>query len=127
MPARDTTINAVKVPTFSAESSRDKNAIIISMSGNADTVVYEQLKTFLDEVHGAASRAEVDEAVFEVKDLYFMNSSCLSLFLRLINMIIESKNVAKYKIRFRANPNLRWQKKSLQAIVSYAREIVSVE
>jgi hypothetical protein len=116
----------IQEPTFSTHTHRDGDAIIVSMKGNADTVVGDRLKVFLDELHRVAGAWSIREAVFEFHDLYFMNSSCLSLFLRLINVVLESR-LHKYTLRFRSNPNLRWQQKSLQAILAYAGEIVRIE
>jgi hypothetical protein len=41
--------------------------------------------------------------------------------------VVELPPTQRYKIRFRSNPNLRWQKKSLQALRSYAPDIVVIE
>src|SRR5580693_5051154 len=109
-------ITDIKEPTFTTESHRDADTIVVTMSGNADTVVADRLKIFLDELHSSAGVYGIKEAVFVLQELYFMNSSCLSLFLRLINVMLESRAQHKYVLRFRSNPKLRWQKKSLQAI-----------
>jgi hypothetical protein len=126
MPASGPILTDIQEPTFSTQTHRNGDAIVVAMKGNADTIVGDRLKVFLDDLHRAAGAWSIREAVFELHDLYFMNSSCLSLFLRLINVVLESR-LHKYTLRFRSNPNLRWQQKSLQAIVSYAGEIVSVE
>jgi hypothetical protein len=115
----------ISVPTFSTQSHKRPEGIAVSFTGNADMAIHAQLKVFLDELHGAASGMHAREVIFDVQELYFMNSSCLSLLLRLINTILASPN--KYSLRFRSNPNLRWQKRSLQAIQSYARDIVVIE
>jgi hypothetical protein len=114
-------------PTFSAKSRREGDAIIVTLSGNADMAVHERLKSFLDQMHATATATRVKEAVFEIHDLYFLNSSCTSLFLRLINVVLESRAPHKYAFRFRSNPNLRWQKRSLEAIRSYAHELVILD
>jgi anti-anti-sigma factor len=126
MPASGAMIADIQEATFSTQTERKGDAVWVTMKGNADSVVSDRLKAFLDDVHRAAGAWNIREAVFELHDLYFMNSSCLSLFLRLINVILESR-IHKYSLRFRSNRNLRWQQKSLQAILSYAGEIVTVE
>jgi hypothetical protein len=100
---------------------------VIAMSGNADMAAHERLKTYLDELDAAARASHVKEAVFDFQDLYFMNSTCLSLLLRLINGVATAKPEEQYKLRFRSNPNLRWQKKSLEALRAYADELVVIE
>jgi hypothetical protein len=126
MPASGAMIAEIQEATFSTQTERKPDVVLVTMRGNADSVVSERLKVFLDEVHRAAELWKIREAVFDVHELYFMNSSCLSLFLRLINMILESR-MHKYSLRFRSNKNLRWQQKSFQAILAYAGEIVSVD
>jgi len=123
----NTSINDIKVPTFSTRSQRDVETITVAFTGNADMAVHEQLKVFFDELHVLAEVSRVREAVFDLEELYFMNSSCLSLLLRLINSIKESRRPHHYKLRFRSNPNLRWQKRSLEAIRSFAADVVAVE
>jgi hypothetical protein len=127
MKAAPVSISDIREQTFSTRSQHQANAIVVSMSGNADTAIHDRLKIFLDEVHETARAVRIKETVFEVRELYFMNSSCLSLFLRLINVVVESPSSQKYTLRFQSNPNLRWQKKSLQALASFAQDIVVVE
>ncbi len=67
------------------------------------------------------------EVVFDWKDLYFMNSSCLSLLLRFMNRALELAELQRYKLKFLSNPNLKWQAKSLQALHAYAKELIVVE
>jgi anti-anti-sigma factor len=119
-------VKDVQMQTFSTQSQQLRDTLVVLMSGNADTAAHDQLKKFLDDLHRAAVTLSVREAVFDMRELYFMNSSCLSLLLRLINSVVKSQSPA-YKVRFRSNPNLRWQRRSLEAIRSFAREIVVVE
>jgi anti-anti-sigma factor len=126
MPEPPASIRDIKIQTFSTQSEQRGDALVVSLSGNADMAVHDQLKSFLDDLHRTAGALSIEETVFELQELYFMNSSCLSLLLRLVNSVLQSKQ-HKYTLRFRSNPNLRWQKKSLEAIRSYAREVVVVE
>jgi anti-anti-sigma factor len=120
-------ITDVKIETFSTQSREQSDAIVIKMSGNADMAAHDRLKSFLDDVHVAAKSLAVREVTFDVQELYFMNSSCLSLLLRLINAVVESPGGKPYGLRFRSNANLRWQARSLRALGSYAQDIVVVE
>jgi hypothetical protein len=122
-----TSITDIEEATFSTQSSRKASTIVVKMRGNADTSIHDRLKVFLDEVHKAAEKLQLSEAVFDVQELYFMNSSCMSLILRMINGMLESPQAKKYIIRFRSNRNLRWQLKSLASIRSYAPDVVVVE
>ncbi len=127
MSTAEVSVGEVKADGFSARVESRGGTIVVWMRGNADMAVHERLKGFFDALGAAAKVAHAKEIVFEFEELYFMNSSCLSLILRFINGVLEAKPAHQYKARFRSNPNLRWQKKSLQAIHAYAKELVIIE
>ncbi len=117
----------VKLESFWTESSHCGETIAIKMRGNADMAAHDQLKRFLDDVHASAMASRIKQVGFDVQELYFMNSTCLSLLMRLINAVIESSSPPPYSLRFKSNPNLRWQARSLRALSSYALNVVFVE
>ena len=117
----------VKTEWFSAQGERRGESVFVSMSGNADMDAHERLKRFLGEVHVLARSIRAGEVVFKFDELYFMNSSCMSLLLRYINDIVSSRPNEQYKVRLLANPEQRWQRKSFDAMQAYAPELVTVE
>lgn len=117
----------IKAEGFTAHLEHRASAIVVAMRGNADMAVHEKLKTFLDEVHLTVRSARAKEAVFEFEEVYFMNSSCLSLLLRFINTVVGAPSSQQYIVRFKSNPKLRWQQKSLDALRAYAEDLVFVE
>jgi anti-anti-sigma factor len=120
-------IKEIREKAFVATSAQRGDSIVVTMNGNADSGVQDKLKVFLEELHNAAKFLRIREAVFDMHDLYFINSSCLSLFLRLLNAVHESRETHAYTFRFRSNPNLRWQRPRLESLRSYAKELVVVE
>jgi hypothetical protein len=78
-------------------------------------------------VHRTASAAHATEVTFEIEELYFVNSSCLSLLLRFINTVTGAPESDQYRVRFKSNRNLTWQRKSLSALRSYAEELVVID
>jgi anti-anti-sigma factor len=121
------TVCDVQRETFRTQSVRGGDAIVVHLRGNADIDAQDLLKTFLEGLHLEATRLGIRETVFDLDELYFMNSSCLSLLLRHVNALMQSPGAQPHRVKFRANPNLRWQRRSLQALRSYAPEIVSIE
>jgi hypothetical protein len=119
--------STIKAESFSAHYEAKNNQMIVWMRGNADMAVHERVKAFLDALDQAVRQEGSKEAVFELGELYFMNSSCLSLLLRFINGIVSLRASEQYRVRFKSNPNLRWQKRSLAALHAYAQELVVVE
>ena len=120
-------LSDVQKDTFRTLSERRGDSIVVHLKGNADIDAQEHLKKFLDELHQQAMQLGIRTAVFELEELYFMNSSCLSLLLRHVNAVMATPSSKAYRLVFRPNGNLRWQKRSLQALGSYAPDIVSVE
>jgi hypothetical protein len=118
---------SVKTQWFAAQTERRDHNLFVSMSGNADMDVHERLKNFLRELHALAKAMRTAEVVFQFQELYFMNSSCMSLLLRFINDIVSSRSTEQYKVRFRSNPEQRWQRKSFDAMQAYAPDLVIVE
>lgn len=127
MNARVENVSEIEMEGFSAHLERRGSALVVPLKGNADMAVQEKLRAFLDHLASASQASTVKETVFELDELYFMNSSCLSLLLRFINRILEVPKDRRPTVRFRSNQNLQWQRKSLQALQSYAQEIVVVE
>jgi hypothetical protein len=119
--------NSIRAEGFTAQIEHRPGKIVVQMRGNADMEVHERLKAFLDDLDAAVKAAKAKEAIFELGELYFMNSSCLSLLLRFINAVVEAPASKQYVVRFKSNPNLRWQQKSLDALRAYAQDHVFIE
>jgi hypothetical protein len=121
------TTGAIETESFTARYERKNGMVFVRMTGTADMDVQERMQTFLDEVHQATTAARATEGVFEMSELCFMNSSCLSLLLRFITTVMELPPDRRYRVRFRPNANMRWQTKSFAALKSYGEDLVIVE
>ncbi|HVU00772.1 MAG TPA: hypothetical protein VHE30_03440 [Polyangiaceae bacterium] len=127
MAERRESVKSIQLEGFSAESARKGDSVHVLLKGNADMAAQDKLRIFLDALSSSARKNRPKEAVFDLAELYFMNSSCLSLLLRFINGVVESSAGDRYTLRFRSNPNLKWQQKSLRALHAYAKDLVVVE
>ncbi len=127
MATRTAGIGAIQIDGFTARADQQGSGLFVTLQGNADMAAQEKLKAFLDAVANGARVAAAREVTFDLGELYFMNSSCLSLLLRFINGVLDLSESQRYALKFRSNPNLKWQQKSLQALHAYARELVVVE
>lgn len=119
--------STVKTQWFTAQMEQRGDQIFVSMSGNADMEIHERLKKFLHDLHAMAKALRPQEVVFQFQELYFMNSSCMSLLLRFINDVQSSRAAEQFNVRLRSNPDQRWQRKSFDAMQAYAPELVTVE
>ena len=117
----------IQMDGFSLKSEQAPTAIVATLKGNADMAVQEKFKATLENIASLAKASRMREVVFDWNELYFMNSSCLSLLLRFINGVLELPAASRFKVRFRSSPNLKWQQKSLKALRSYADELVVIE
>ena len=68
----------------------------------------------------------VSEVGFDLRSLYFMNSSCLKAFVTLVDKVVRG-TAPSYVIRFSANPQLHWQKRSFEALKRFALCVVRVD
>ena len=110
---------------FRAVATLDGTRISIAFSGSGDMNAIELLADYLKQVHEESLRLSVAEVRCDFRKLGFMNSSC---FKSLVVWIDTVKNApAAYKISFLTDPNLHWQRRSLEALRRLAMNIVSIE
>ncbi len=110
-----------------AAAHRDGPSIQVWVKGNADYAALDALETLLTRIHAEAGRSDVRETVVDLRELEFMNSSCFKSFVTWINDIQELEERKQYKVKFRSNPKMHWQKRSLHSLRCFAVELISVE
>jgi hypothetical protein len=118
-------IEPVSREGFSLSPVVDGCRLIVRFSGNGDMDATSILNQHLLVVHREAVSHQLDEVVFDFHELYFLNSSCLKAFVTWIHTV-DSEGVP-YKIRFLSNPNLHWQRRSLDALHRLALDVVTIE
>lgn len=88
-------------------------------------------KPYLDEVvkklHEEALRLAVTKVEIDLRELEFMNSSSFKVFVSWLAALQELATDKQYRIHFRSNPNLHWQRRSLAALSCFAVDLVSIE
>lgn len=110
---------------LTTQSAYDGRAVSVQFTGNADQETQPQLEILLTDLDAEARKLGADEVVLDFSELYFMNSSCLSVLMRSIHAL--TTGAAKHKLRFKTNPNLRWQKRSFQALATLGQGLVILE
>ena len=119
-------ITRIKDTEFEASANLDGEKLTFRLWGNADLRVSGPLGPFLDSVDHEARRHQVREVVADLRELVFMNSSCLKEFVRWVAQV-EDKVARPYHIRFLSDPSAQWQTRSLQALRAFAPELVTIE
>jgi hypothetical protein len=117
----------MKEHDFAAQASADDRRILVSLTGTADLTVKAQLDHFLHDVHTEAQRCLAEEVTVDVRQLEFMNSSCLKSFVWWISTVQEQPGDGKYRIVFVSSPTVYWQRRSLNALACLANEIISIQ
>jgi hypothetical protein len=119
--ARTTTEN-----DFAANASTADRKILVSLSGTADVTIRTQLDHFLREVHQEAQRSRAEEVTVDVRQLEFMNSSCLKCFVWWVSTVQDQPSDGRYRIVFLSSPSVYWQRRSLDALACLGGDIISV-
>lgn len=102
-------------------------SVVLQVTGNADLEMLPRLGPFLKQVHGEACRARAESVTVDLRQLYFMNSSCLKSFITWVVSVSKLQPQARYRIRFLSNSNLRWQQRSLESMQAFAPGLVDIE
>ena len=82
--------------------------------------IRNQLDHFLREVHQEAQRRRAEEVTVDLRQLEFMNSSCLKCLLWWVSTVQEQPTEGKYRIVFLSSPSVYWQRRSLDALACLA-------
>jgi hypothetical protein len=116
---------SVDTAAFSCAPTLDAGKLSVTFSGTGDVAAIEVLGSYLKQVHAEAERLGLTEVTCDFRKLSFMNSSCFKAFVVWIDTV---KNAARiYRIRFLTDPDMHWQRRSLEALRRLATTVVSVE
>jgi hypothetical protein len=119
-------VAAVHGDDFAGAAQHEGSTINVLLKGTADYAALDALERLLTRTHSEASRLSVTEAIVDLRQLEFMNSSCFKSFVSWINDIQEMEQERQYKLRFVSNPKLHWQKRSLHSLRCFAVELITV-
>jgi hypothetical protein len=111
---------------FSGAAHHEGTTIQAWIKGNADYAALDALEMLLTRTHAEAGRLGVAEVVIDLRELEFMNSSCFKSFVSWVNDIQELAEAKQYKVKFRSNPKMHWQKRSLHSLRCFAVELITV-
>ena len=120
-------METMKENDFTADASTSERRIQVSLTGTADLTVKTQLDRFLRNVHSEAQRCLAEEVTVDVRQLEFMNSSCLKCFVWWISTVQEQAGEGKYRIVFVSSPSVYWQRRSLNALACLANDIITIQ
>ena len=112
---------------FVARSEVDGPRVRLHLWGNADMRAKDHLDRFLAAVDDRAVADATEEVVVDLRELVFMNSSCLKAVVTWLGRIQDRAAPQRYRVKFLKEPAAHWQVRSLHALAAFAPEIVRVE
>jgi len=110
---------------FSTKSSLSADRITVELVGCLDLDTAPLLRHFLVQLTRSAQAGELLAFEFNIEQLYLMSSSAISHFASWLKGMRTTEHVRQ--IKFRTNPNLSWQHRSLDPLRRLASQLVLVE
>jgi hypothetical protein len=123
----DSWAEIVKGNDFNAHASASERSILVRLTGTADLTVKNHLDSFLRAVHTEARRRLAEVVTVDVRQLDFINSSCLKSFVWWISTVQEQPGKGRYRIIFLSSPSKPWQRRSLSSLACIASDIITVQ
>lgn len=120
-------IRPVALADFNAEAVTNGGHARITMTGNADLRVKDELERFLEQVHTRVEASGERELAVDLRSLEFMNSTCFKSLLTWIGRIQSLAEDKRYRLRILSNPEMYWQRRSLHALRCFATDLITVE
>lgn len=113
-----------EVNSLSSAARFEDGVVVIEMTGSAAMESVELLVAHLASLQLEMQRTRTAEVVVDFRQLEFMSSSS---FVEWIANIQDLAPASRYRIRFRSNPTLRWQKRSLHSLQCFASDLIAVQ
>ncbi len=119
------TLEPAATTGFSCTPHLEDQRLSVVFDGTGDVAAVELLALYLKRVHAEATRLGVSEVSCDFRKLTFMNSSCFKSFVVWIDTVKNAPSA--YRIRFLTDPNMHWQRRSLEALRRLATNVVSID
>ncbi|HET9953385.1 MAG TPA: hypothetical protein VFQ61_02715 [Polyangiaceae bacterium] len=110
---------------FSLVPELSESALLLQFAGSAELAAAEPIRNYLSAAHEVAIRRGLAEVRVDLRALKFMNSSCFKSFVTWLDTVANHET--GYRVRFLANAELHWQRRSLESLRRLAAHVVSVE
>lgn len=125
-------MSAVALPDVGVDDLRisaehEGDALTVRLVGTADMRVSEGLDRVMAKVHDEAQRLAAARVRVDLRELEFMNSSCLKSLVTWISQARELPPERRYTIHFVSQPGILWQRRSLHALRCFAVDLITVE
>ncbi|WP_433926962.1 hypothetical protein AB3662_28770 [Sorangium cellulosum] len=121
---RSLRVEPVVTESFGIEPALRDDSLGVKLTGTGDMTAAAPLGLFLKDLQAEAARLRVSAIEFDVRALYFLNSSCLKAF---ISFICGLPGLGlRCKVQFVTDARLGWQRRSLTALERMSPDLVSI-
>jgi len=119
-------VPAVDDADFVADVAHGEVAVL-RLVGSADNATTTPLGTLIAALHDELIERKTREIVVDMRGLDFVSSSCFKQLLGWLGRLQELAEADRYRIRFRVNPSIAWQKHSLHALSCFDTDLIAIE
>ena len=116
---------AVQQPGFSASASEAERTIVVRLSGTADGLAHPHLDRYLKALHEAACRLGTPHVDVDLRELQFINSSCLMLFVTWLTWLRDLEGGRQYRVTLSSSS--KQQRRSFAVLANVALGLVTVQ
>ena len=117
-------VDSVVTDSFGIEPALRDDTLSVKLTGTGDMAAAAPLGSYFKTLQAEVIRLSVSAVEFDVRALYFLNSSCLKAFISFISRL--GTQGLRCKIQFVTDARLGWQRRSLTALERMSPELVSI-
>ncbi|MDC0677354.1 hypothetical protein [Sorangium atrum] len=117
-------VESVVTDSFGIEPALREDTLSIKLTGTGDMAAAAPLGSYCKALQAEVARLSVSAVEFDVRSLYFLNSSCLKAFISFICGLAGQG--LKCRVQFLTDARLGWQRRSLTALERMSPELVSI-
>jgi hypothetical protein len=114
-------------PALRVESAEADGVITTRLIGTAESECKDDLDRYVRVLHDSVLRLGIAKVVVDFRELAFMNSSSLKVFVTWMALARDVPDDKSYRIHFVPNASMHWQRRSLAALKNFAVNLVSVD
>jgi hypothetical protein len=117
---------AIEGELLSASAAVDGRLMTVVLGGQADTRTKTALEHFLGVVASEAMRIGVTDVDTDLRQVEFMNSTCIKGFVNWISQVQELPPEQRYRIKFISNPAAQWQRRALKTLAIFGGDLIAI-
>ena len=110
---------------FNTRSELDDSGVRVKLTGCLDMETAPSLERFLNGLTRALESEDIRDVEFDVDGLYLMSSSSISHLAVWIKRLKAQSPVCR--VRFKTNPNLAWQRRTLDSLRRTADRLITID